>query len=45
MTKIEEFYFSEGEDSGEALFMKFADKYAKLFEEECSATETENKLE
>ena len=43
--KIEEFYFSEGEDSGEEMFKKFAEKHAQQFEEGFSATESENKLE
>lgn len=45
MSKIESFYFSDGEDSGEALFKAFASKHAVLFEENCDALGTENKLE
>ena len=45
MQDIEEFYFSEGEDSGEELFKKFAEKHSDKFDEGCSATESENKLE
>lgn len=45
MEKIEEFYFSDGEESGEAVFNKFAAKHAHLFQEGCDATESENKLE
>lgn len=33
MAKIESFYFDDSEDSGEAMFNKFAEKYAHLFEE------------
>jgi hypothetical protein len=45
MDKIEEFYFSDGEDSGEATFNRFAAKHAHLFDAECDAVENENKLE
>ena len=45
MEKIEEFYFSDGEDSGEAVFNKFAAKHAHMFDENCDAVESENKLE
>jgi hypothetical protein len=45
MEKIEDFYFGEGEDSGEAIFNRFAEKHSHLFEEGCDAVETENKLE
>ena len=45
MTKIEEFYFDDGEDSGEATFNRFAAKHAHLFDEGCNATADENKLE
>ena len=45
MHKIEEFYFSEGDESGEEMFKKFAEKHADKFDEGCSATENENKLE
>ena len=45
MEKIENFYFSEGEDSGEALFLKFAEKYSSHFDENFTATSAENKLE
>ncbi len=31
MNKIESFYFSDGEDSGEAIFNKFAEKHSALF--------------
>ena len=43
--QIEEFYFSEGEDSGEEMFKKFAEKHASKFDEGFTATEGENKLE
>ena len=45
MSKIESFYFADGEDSGEAIFKAFATKHAKLFEDGCDALGTENKLE
>ncbi len=45
MNRIESFYFDDGEDSGEAQFAKFASKYSHLFDEECDAQNTENKLE
>ena len=45
MQKIEAFYFDEGEDSGEQMFNKFAAKYAQLFDTDCDAQLTENKLE
>ena len=45
MSKIESFYFANGEDSGEAIFKAFAAKHAKLFEDGCDALGTENKLE
>ena len=43
--KIEEYYFSEGEDSGEEMFKAFAKKHAAIFEDEFKATDGENKLE
>jgi hypothetical protein len=45
MDKVEEFYFGDGDDSGEAIFNKFAEKHAHLFTEECDAIGQENKLE
>ena len=45
MSKIETFYFADGDDSGEAIFKSFASKHAHLFEEECDALGSENKLE
>lgn len=45
MSKIEEFYFSDSEESGEAIFKAFATKHAALFEDGCDALGTENKLE
>ena len=45
MSKIESFYFADGEDSGEAIFKSFASKHAELFEEGCDALGSENKLE
>ena len=37
MEKVEKFYFEDGEDNGEAIFMAFAAKHAHLFEEDCDA--------
>jgi hypothetical protein len=45
MQRVEEFYFEDGEDSGEEIFNRFAEKYAHLFEEGLHAHEVENKLE
>jgi hypothetical protein len=45
MEKVEEFYFGDGEENGEVIFNKFAEKHAALFDTECDAVETENKLE
>ena len=45
MEKIEDFYFGDGEESGETVFNKFAEKHSKMFEEGCDAIENENKLE
>lgn len=45
MQKVEEFYFEDGEDSGEEIFNRFAEKYAHLFEEGVDAHTVENKLE
>ena len=45
MKLIEDFYFEDGEDSGEEQFNKFAAKHAHMFEVDCDAKEMENKLE
>lgn len=45
MDHVEDFYFGEDENSGEAMFARFAKKHAHLFDENCDASETENKLE
>ena len=45
MNDIEMFYFSDGDDSGEAIFNRFAEKHHESFEEGCDATQMENKLE
>ena len=46
MEKVEEFFFDDdAETGGEAIFNKFAEKYAVLFDEGCNAKDTENKLE
>ena len=45
MEKIEKFYFEDGDESGEAVFNKFAEKYADKFDDDFDATGGENKLE
>jgi hypothetical protein len=45
MDKIEEFYFGDTENGGEALFNKFATEKHIVFEEGCDAELTENKIE
>ena len=45
MDHVEDFYFGDDENSGEAMFAKFAEKHAPLFDDDCDAGETENKLE
>ena len=45
MNAIENFYFDDGPESGEAIFNAFAAKHAALFSDNCDAVETENKLE
>ena len=45
MEKVEAFYFDDSEESGEAIFNRFAEKHAHLFDEGCNANESENKLE
>jgi hypothetical protein len=45
MQKIEDFYFEESDESGEAVFNKFAEKHAHLFDEGCNALDGESKLE
>eukprot|EP00347_Sterkiella_histriomuscorum_P019658 403340779 len=45
MQKVEEFYFDDGEDSGEEIFNRFAAKHAHLFDDGVDAREVENKLE
>ncbi len=45
MEKVEDFYFGDGEENGEVIFNKFAAKHAQLFDENCDAVESENKLE
>lgn len=37
MAKIESFYFDDGEDSGEAIFNKFAVKHSHLFPDDMNA--------
>ena len=45
MDKIEDFYFGDSETSGEALFNKFAAEKHTVFEADCDAEGTENKIE
>ena len=45
MKKIEEFYFNDGDDSGEEKINAFAKQHEHLFEDGCDAEEMENKLE
>ena len=45
MDKIEEFYFGDGEQGGEALFNKFATEKHEVFEADCDAEGAENKIE
>ncbi len=46
MAKVEEFYMSDAEDSGEKQFNKFAENHAALFEGNFDSPEfTEGKLE
>jgi len=44
MASIENFYFSDGPESGEALFNSFAAKHHHLFSDDCDIA-TEQKLE
>ena len=46
MDKIEEFYFGEGDEGGEAIFYKFAAEHHQVFDDEIfDAEEMENKVE
>eukprot|EP00356_Strombidium_inclinatum_P009851 CAMPEP_0170483254 /NCGR_PEP_ID=MMETSP0208-20121228/2955_1 /TAXON_ID=197538 /ORGANISM="Strombidium inclinatum, Strain S3" /LENGTH=60 /DNA_ID=CAMNT_0010756213 /DNA_START=54 /DNA_END=236 /DNA_ORIENTATION=- len=46
MDKVQEYYMSDAEESGEKQFNAFAEKHAHLFEGEFQASEhVENKLE
>ena len=45
MNKIEEFYFGDSEQSGEALFNEFAKKHETLFEGDDDGDMKEQKLE
>jgi hypothetical protein len=45
MQRVEDFYFDDGPDSGEQIFNRFAEKHAHLFDADCDARDTENKLE
>lgn len=45
MRKVEDFYFGDGECTGEQIFNTFAKRHAHLFTAESKATGAENKLE
>ena len=46
MEKVEEYYMSDDENSGEKVFFRFAEKHAHLFEGDFDAPEeVEGKLE
>jgi hypothetical protein len=45
MDQVEDFYFGDQEDSGQAMFARFAEKHAQLFADDCDAEASENKLE
>ena len=45
MNKIEDFYFSDAEDSGEMIFNKWAEQYADQFPDDMDAEGCEQKLE
>ena len=45
MDQVEDFYFGDQEDSGQAMFARFAEKHAHLFSDDCDAEASENKLE
>ena len=46
MEKIEKFYFDDSQEvSGKSLFFGFAKEHSHLFDADCDAEETENKLE
>ena len=45
MSKIEEFYFSDGDDGGEALFKKFAAEKHQVFDAQFLAEGGENQME
>ena len=45
MNKIEDFYFGDGENTGETLFYNFAQSKHQIFEDGCDAELTENKVE
>ena len=45
MAQVEKFYFDDDAASGEQIFNAFAAKHAHLFDEDCDAEVTENKLE
>ena len=46
MEKVEEFYMADGDEGGEAIFNKFAEKHAHVFEGNYdNAEDNDNKLE
>jgi hypothetical protein len=38
MDHVEDFYFGDDENSGEAMFARFAEKHSHLFDEDCDAS-------
>ena len=45
MEKVEMFYMSDGENSGEHIFNQFAKKHAAIFEGDFTDSDAEQKLE
>ena len=45
MDKIEDFYFGDEDNGGEAIFKKFAAEKHEVFDVDCDAELTENKIE
>ena len=45
LKKLDDFNFGENEDSAEAVFGRFAGEHQHLFDADCNAEDTENKLE
>ena len=45
MARVEQFYMGEGDDCGEAIFNKFAEQHAAIFEGDFEGDEAEQKIE